>query len=83
MRDYLKANNPEYCNGDCLTLPYKFTDPSGNPVLINYKRSIGLKMILVKFTYPKGKTGRFPLSYHSFFVGLKGKVVLYVTEIDR
>ena len=39
----------------------KFTDLSGNELLISFKPLIGLKITLVKFTYSKGKTGCLPL----------------------
>ena len=36
---------------------YKFADLYGNQLEINLKRLIGLKITLVKFTYPKAWTG--------------------------
>ena len=36
-------------------------DLSGNQLPIDFKRFVALKITLVKFTYPKGDTGRFPL----------------------
>ena len=37
-----------------------FMDLSGKQLLINFKRLIGLE-ITMKFKYPKGLTGRFPI----------------------
>ena len=64
MRDCLKANNAEYCNGDTPrvhNVPFfslynagkKFADLSGNQLPIDFKCLIGPKT-LVKFTCPKG-----------------------------
>ena len=36
-------------------------DKSGNQLPINFKRLLGLKITLVKFTYLKDQTGRFLL----------------------
>ena len=36
-------------------------DLSGKQLPIDFKRLIGLKITLVKFTYSKGLTGRFPI----------------------
>ena len=36
----------------------EFADLSGSQLPINFKHSIGLKISLKKFTYPKGLTGR-------------------------
>ena len=57
--------NAEYCYDDCWILSdnteYQFADLSRNKLPINFKRLTGLKITLVKFTYPKYKSGRFPL----------------------
>ena len=65
MRECLKRNNAEYCNGDTprehnvlIFFPYntekKFVNLSGNQLSINFKRLTGLKITVVKFTYLKG-----------------------------
>ena len=51
-------------------------DLSRNQLPINFKRLIGLKITLVKFKYPKGLTGHFPIcpmilsSKHAFIAAL-------------
>ena len=40
----------------------KFADLPGNQLQINFNHLIGLKITLVKFTYPRGWTGHFPLA---------------------
>ena len=44
-----------------------FSDLSENQLPIYFKRLITLKIVLVRFTYPEGYTGRFPL-YPLFFL---------------
>ena len=52
-----------------LTGWIEVADLQGNQFPINFKRLIGLKITLVKFTYPKGWTGRF-LLYPIMALGL-------------
>ena len=55
MHNCLKANNSD-TPGEYV-VPYyfswQFADPSGNQLLINFKHLIGVKINLVKFTYPR------------------------------
>ena len=46
-----------------MTVEFSLDNPmdlSGKQLLINFKRLIGLE-ITIKFKYPKGLTGRFPI----------------------
>ena len=78
LRNCLKANNAECCNGDCsvlsTTLKKRFADLSGNQLPIYSKHLIGLRIALVKFTYRR-LDWAFPALFHYSLLGF------YVTFI--